>query len=94
MSIEALVFDVDGTLADTEEVHRMAFNLAFEELGLGWHWTQAEYRSLLSVTGGKDLTIRRKIHGGNPGAGINMLFKIKVLRIKNKDTNRGCHGNI
>jgi len=54
MSIEALVFDVDGTLADTEEVHRMAFNLAFEELGLGWHWTQAEYRALLSVTGGKE----------------------------------------
>ena len=59
MSIEALVFDVDGTLADTEEVHRMAFNLAFEKLGLGWHWTQAEYRSLLSVTGGKE---RMKIY--------------------------------
>ena len=54
MSIEALVFDVDGTLADTEEVHRMAFNLAFGQLGLDWHWEQAEYRSLLSVTGGKE----------------------------------------
>ncbi|MBT2322817.1 HAD-IA family hydrolase [Variovorax paradoxus] len=54
MSIEALVFDVDGTLADTEEVHRMAFNLAFEEFGLAWHWEQAEYRSLLAVTGGKE----------------------------------------
>jgi HAD superfamily hydrolase (TIGR01509 family) len=54
MSIEALVFDVDGTLADTEEVHRMAFNLAFDQLGLGWHWEQAEYRSLLAVTGGKE----------------------------------------
>lgn len=54
MSIEALVFDVDGTLADTEEVHRMAFNLAFEQLGLGRHWSQAEYRALLAVTGGKE----------------------------------------
>lgn len=54
MSIEALVFDVDGTLADTEEVHRMAFNLAFEQLGLGWHWSQAEYRALLAITGGKE----------------------------------------
>ncbi|MBT2332684.1 HAD-IA family hydrolase [Variovorax paradoxus] len=56
MSIEALVFDVDGTLADTEEVHRMAFNLAFDQLGLDWHWSQAEYRSLLAVTGGKERT--------------------------------------
>lgn len=54
MSIEALVFDVDGTLADTEDVHRMSFNLAFEEFGLGWHWEQAEYRRLLAVTGGKE----------------------------------------
>ena len=32
MAIEALIFDVDGTLADTEEAHRVAFNLAFERL--------------------------------------------------------------
>ena len=54
MTIEALVFDVDGTLADTEEVHRCAFNLAFEELGLDWRWERAEYRRLLAVTGGKE----------------------------------------
>ncbi|CAN7158330.1 MULTISPECIES: HAD-IA family hydrolase [unclassified Variovorax] len=54
MSIEALVFDVDGTLADTEEVHRRAFNLAFEELGLDWRWERSEYRALLAVTGGKE----------------------------------------
>jgi HAD superfamily hydrolase (TIGR01509 family) len=54
MSIEALVFDVDGTLADTEEVHRRAFNLAFEELGLDWRWERTEYRRLLAVTGGKE----------------------------------------
>ncbi len=52
--VEALVFDVDGTLADTEDVHRMAFNLAFDQLGLGWHWEQAEYRRLLAITGGKE----------------------------------------
>jgi HAD superfamily hydrolase (TIGR01509 family) len=54
MSIEALVFDVDGTLADTEELHRMAFNLAFDALGLGWHWRQSDYRALLAITGGKE----------------------------------------
>ena len=54
MSIEALVFDVDGTLADTEEVHRTAFNLAFERFGLGWYWDRPAYRQLLSVAGGKE----------------------------------------
>lgn len=54
MKLRALVFDVDGTLADTEEVHRLAFNDAFERLGLGWHWSQAAYRELLEVTGGKE----------------------------------------
>jgi HAD superfamily hydrolase (TIGR01509 family) len=54
MSIEALIFDVDGTMADTEEAHRVAFNLAFDRQRLGWSWTRTEYRELLSVTGGKE----------------------------------------
>ena len=52
--IEALIFDVDGTLADTEEVHRTAFNLAFERFGLGWEWDKLLYRQLLNTTGGKE----------------------------------------
>ena len=54
MAIEALIFDVDGTLADTEEAHRVAFNLAFERHRLGWTWGRADYRQLLEVTGGKE----------------------------------------
>ena len=54
MSIEALIFDVDGTMADTEEAHRVAFNLAFERYRLGWVWQPSEYRELLKVTGGKE----------------------------------------
>ena len=54
MSMEALIFDVDGTLADTEELHRSAFNQAFERLQLGWQWSRAEYRALLKITGGKE----------------------------------------
>ncbi|MEP2781172.1 MAG: HAD-IA family hydrolase [Pseudoruegeria sp.] len=56
--IRALVFDVDGTLAETEEVHRDAFNRAFHEAGLGWHWSIKDYRSLLETTGGKERMIR------------------------------------
>lgn len=53
-NVKALIFDVDGTLADTEEVHRIAFNRAFEQAGLSWNWTVDQYRDLLSVTGGKE----------------------------------------
>jgi beta-phosphoglucomutase-like phosphatase (HAD superfamily) len=51
---KALIFDVDGTLADTEEAHRRAFNRAFQRFGLPWHWDHEEYRRLLDVAGGKE----------------------------------------
>jgi len=54
MSLEALIFDVDGTLAETEEIHRKAFNRAFIDTGLDWHWDRECYRELLSVSGGKE----------------------------------------
>ncbi len=54
MRCEALIFDVDGTLADTEEVHRQAFNLAFAACRLEWSWDAALYGELLQVTGGKE----------------------------------------
>ncbi|HAJ92131.1 MAG TPA: phosphatase [Gammaproteobacteria bacterium] len=52
--LQALLFDVDGTLADTEEVHRQAFNAAFSAADLDWVWSQELYHELLSVTGGKE----------------------------------------
>ena len=50
----AIIFDVDGTLAETEETHRKAFNRAFQGAGLSWSWDQELYRELLAVTGGKE----------------------------------------
>lgn len=52
--LKALIFDVDGTLADTEDAHLRAFNRAFDELNLGWHWTQQDYGTLLEISGGKE----------------------------------------
>lgn len=54
MAVSALIFDVDGTLADTEEVHRRSFNAAFGEFDLDWEWSPAQYRGLLAVAGGKE----------------------------------------
>ncbi|MDH5517930.1 MAG: HAD family hydrolase [Gammaproteobacteria bacterium] len=53
--LKALIFDVDGTLADTEkDGHRVAFNAAFKEAGLDWEWSVELYDKLLAVTGGKE----------------------------------------
>ena len=52
--LRALIFDVDGTLADTESAHRAAFNGAFKEFGLDWHWDEALYTELLEISGGKE----------------------------------------
>jgi HAD superfamily hydrolase (TIGR01509 family) len=54
MPLDALVFDIDGTMADTEEGHRCAFNLAFERFGLPWRWDRTEYHALLRINGGKE----------------------------------------
>ncbi|WP_072620113.1 HAD family hydrolase [Spirulina major] len=52
---QALIFDVDGTLAETErDGHRVAFNQAFTEAGLDWDWSIAEYGKLLAISGGKE----------------------------------------
>ena len=53
--LAALLFDVDGTLADTErDGHRPAFNRAFADAGLDWDWSPELYGELLAVTGGKE----------------------------------------
>ena len=54
MPTKAIIFDVDGTLADTEDGHRESFNKAFAESGLDWNWDVALYDKLLKVTGGKE----------------------------------------
>ncbi|PUA17499.1 HAD family hydrolase [Glaciimonas sp. PCH181] len=53
-TLNALIFDVDGTLADTESAHRDAFNAAFHDVGLDWHWDASLYAGLLDVAGGKE----------------------------------------
>lgn len=54
-NLRALIFDVDGTLAETErDGHRIAFNQAFQSLGLDWTWSVDLYGELLQVAGGKE----------------------------------------
>jgi len=54
-TLKALIFDVDGTLSNTEaDGHRVAFNRAFDEMGINWYWDVETYGKLLAVTGGKE----------------------------------------
>ena len=66
--MKTLIFDVDGTLAETEEVHRAAFNRVFAEHGLDWNWNVDLYRELLKTTGGKE---RMRAYAGMVGAELD-----------------------
>ncbi len=78
MPLEALIFDVDGTLAETEELHRRAFNEAFAHLGFDWHWPSDLYRDLLQVTGGKE-RIRHYVENAKPKDGERALAEMPAL---------------
>ena len=52
--LDAVLFDLDGTLADTELAHLAAFNQAFAQEGIGWQWDVPLYTQLLEVSGGKE----------------------------------------
>jgi beta-phosphoglucomutase-like phosphatase (HAD superfamily) len=85
MKLKALIFDVDGTLADTEEAHRCAFNDAFRQHGLDWNWSKHAYAGLLSVTGGKE---RLQAYADSlfPGADAQRAFAQRIPAIHKTKT--------
>ncbi len=55
MKLEAIIFDCDGVLVDTEkDGHRVAFNKAFAEFKINACWDADTYRELVRVAGGKE----------------------------------------
>ena len=85
-TLRALVFDVDGTLAETErDGHRVAYNAAFADLGLPWQWDAQTYGKLLHTAGGKE-RLRAYIATAQPafaGAGLDALVA-RVHEAKNR----------
>lgn len=90
--LKALIFDVDGTLADTEAVHLEAFNHAFVQEDMGWHWDTALYTRLLDISGGKERMAHfwrtvnadvKEVSAGAMQATINRLHEIKTAWYEN-----------
>ena len=90
--LSALIFDVDGTLADTESVHLDAFNHAFREEGFDWHWDVPLYTQLLETSGGKERILSywrsvqpdlKELDGGAVQATVARLHEIKTAYYEN-----------
>ena len=52
--IKACIFDVDGTIAETEGIHLQAFNEAFKEFKVAWNWSKPTYKALLEIAGSEN----------------------------------------
>ena len=80
--VEALIFDVDGTLAEIEELHRRAFNETFAAAGLPWHWSRADYRILLRTGGGRERIATFMAERGLDPAAVDVaaLHRAKTAR--------------
>lgn len=86
MAIRALVFDVDGTLAETEELHRQSFNQAFAEAGLGWVWDRSLYTELLGTTGGRERIVSyAQMAGHNVDPDLLHARKTEIYNVKVKE---------
>jgi HAD superfamily hydrolase (TIGR01509 family) len=85
--LRALVFDADGTLADTEETHRRAFNASFAAAGLPWWWSRRAYRELLRVAGGRE-RMRAYAQRSSDGLAQRDDFELLLRRLHEDKTRR------
>ena len=85
--LKAILWDVDGTLAETErDGHLVAFNRAFEALAIPWRWSESRYGELLAVAGGRERLLydleRQPL--APPDAGQRAALVERVHRLKNE----------
>jgi len=94
MKLKAVFFDLDGTIADSEDLHRRAFNAAFSEFGLNWHWDFAIYKELLSTAGGQE-RIKHYIERAEPSMLLRpdlTIFINSMHKAKNQTYNELVRG--
>jgi len=79
--LKYLLWDVDGTLADTErDGHRVAFNLAFEDANMKRRWDVSTYGELLKVTGGKERMLFDMKRGGMPAMDTEQIAELHASK--------------
>ena len=84
--MQALIFDCDGVLVDTErDGHRVAFNQAFAELGIDCVWSVERYGELLSTAGGKERMHRHFDETGWPAGHLNRDALIASIHRRKTD---------
>ncbi|MEX0971585.1 MAG: HAD family hydrolase [Paracoccaceae bacterium] len=71
MQLQAIIFDLDGTLAETADLHREAWNTAFAQCGLPWRWGRALFSTLLHIPDGM-ARLRAYEQSLNPGKPLEM----------------------
>lgn len=78
--LQAVLFDCDGVLAETErDGHRAAYNAAFREMDVDACWSPGDYGSLLTVSGGKERM--RSFFSSNPQRYPPDRFDENLIRI-------------
>jgi HAD superfamily hydrolase (TIGR01509 family) len=85
--LQALLWDVDGTLAESErDGHLQAFNHAFEAMGLPWRWSEERYGELLRITGGRERMMadmaQRSDAPGNSGDRERLARELHAIKNK------------
>ena len=86
VALKALIFDVDGMLADTERAHMEAFNHAFKEMDMDWVWDEVLYTDLLNISGGKERIlhywkqVNPDVKALNPQALADRIDRIHALK--------------
>lgn len=81
--LEAILWDMDGVLADTErDAHRPAFNQVFADDGLDTEWTEDRYGKLLEVGGGKERMTAHWTEVGWPAALQTLSDEEKQAKVK------------
>jgi beta-phosphoglucomutase-like phosphatase (HAD superfamily) len=82
--LRALIFDVDGTLAETEEIHRQAFNQTFLNKGLSWKWSEEKYKELLKISGGLERLSAYKLEVEQKNSSISSELLSEIHETKTK----------
>jgi HAD superfamily hydrolase (TIGR01509 family) len=81
--LKTVIFGAIGTIAETSDIQRQAFNLAFAEAGLDWNWTAQTYRDLLKINGGQN---RIRAYGDTV-AGVTPLSDLQIAALHQAKTN-------